>query len=69
MFFHSCAAAVGGSLQGEFGNAAEKAEAEDLSAAAGFGVLAGLLWIIGAGLVIARPMASMWVYGLRPCSS
>ncbi len=25
--------------------------------------MGGLLWIVGAGLVIAKPKASMWVYG------
>ena len=65
VFLQSCAAAIGGSLGEEFGESrAEITEAEDLSAAAGFGVLAGFLWIIGAGLVIARPKASMWLYGV-----
>jgi hypothetical protein len=64
VFFQSCAAAIGGSLQGEFGNAAEKAQAEDLSGGAAFGVLAGLLWVVGAGLVIAKPKASVWIYSV-----
>ena len=65
VFVQSCAAAIGGSLGEEFGESkAEITEAQDLSAAAGFGVLAALLWIVGAGLVMARPKASLWLYAV-----
>lgn len=64
VFFQSCAAAVGGGIGSEFAEtAAEKTEADNLSGAAGFGILGGLLWIVGAGLVISKPKASMWIYG------
>ena len=60
--FAQCAAAIGGSLGEEFGESrAEMREAEDLFAA-GFGVLAGFFWIVGAGLVIAKPKAAVWLY-------
>lgn len=65
VFVQSCAAGVGGSLGKELGqSAAEKADAEKLSGAAGFGVLGGLLWIVGAGLVMPKPRISMWLYGV-----
>lgn len=69
VLIQSCAAGIGGSLGEEFSESAtEKAAAEDLSAASGFGFLAVLLWVIGAGLVMAKPRISMWIYGVAALS-
>ena len=65
VFFQSCAATIGGSLGEEFGEGkAEITEAQDLGAAGGMGIFAAFLWLVGAGLVLARPKASMWIYGV-----
>lgn len=62
VWFQSCAAMVGGGLGEEFGTAAEKREARELSDASGAGLIAGILWVVGAGLVIARPNIARWVF-------
>lgn len=65
VFLQSCAATVGGALGEEFGEGnAEITEAQDLSAGGAFGMFAAFFWIVGAGLVIAKPKASMWLYGV-----
>lgn len=62
VWFQSCAAMVGGGLGEEFGTAAEKREARDLSDASGAGLVAGILWVVGAGLVMTRPNIARWVF-------
>jgi len=62
VWFQSCAAMVGGGLGEEFGTAKEKREAQDLSDASGAGLVAGIFWVVGAGLVIARPGIARWFY-------
>ena len=53
---------VGGGLGEEFGTAAEKREARELSDASGAGLVAGILWVVGAGLVMTRPNIARWVF-------
>ena len=53
---------VGGGLGEEFGSAAEKREARELSDASGAGLVAGILWVVGAGLVMTRPNIARWVF-------
>lgn len=62
VWFQSCAAMVGGGLGEEFGTAAEKREARELSDASGAGLVAGILWVVGAGLVMTRPSIARWVF-------
>ena len=65
VFLQSCAAGVGGSLGESFSETeAERKAAEDLSGAGGLGLFAALLWVVGAGLVIAVPKASIWIFGI-----
>jgi hypothetical protein len=62
----SCAVAAAGSISGslsEDGSAEQKA-AEDTSAGGGIGIFVGLLWIIGAGFVLAKPKASVWLFSV-----
>lgn len=60
----SCAISVGGSVSEEFSSSAvERQQAEDLSGAGGAGMLAALLWLIGAAFVMSRPKVAMWLYG------
>ncbi|MGI8623809.1 MAG: hypothetical protein ACR2NB_10080 [Solirubrobacteraceae bacterium] len=61
----SCAVAAGGSLAADLSTAAkDKQEAADLSGAGGAGVLAALMWLVAAGLVMSRPKASTWIFGV-----
>jgi len=62
VWFQSCAATVGGGLGEEFGSASERREAEDLTAAGGGGLIAGCLYVVGGGLVLARPGLARWFY-------
>ena len=65
VWFQSCAALVGGSLGEEFGQTArERSEAKELSDASGFGLVAGILWVAGAGLVLASPRMARWFYAV-----
>jgi hypothetical protein len=61
--FQSCAALLGGGMGEEFGETAkEKAEGKELSDASGAGLVAGIFWVVGAGLVMARPGIARWFY-------
>lgn len=61
----SCAVAVGGSIAQDLSTAAsDKQKAEDLAGAGGLGVFAALLWVVGAGFVMAKPKVSLWVFGI-----
>ena len=61
----SCALSVGGSVGEEFAqSSAERAEAEQLSGAAGLGFVSALLWLVGAGFVMSRPKVAVWLYGI-----
>jgi hypothetical protein len=62
VWFQSCAATVGGGLGEEFGSATERREGQDLTAAGGGGLIAGCLWVVGGGLVLARPGLARWFY-------
>ncbi len=62
VWFQSCALGVGGGLGEEFGTAADKREARELSDASGAGLVAGILWVVGAGLVMTRPNIARWVF-------
>src|SRR5215212_10118726 len=63
VWVQSCAAAVGSGLGKELAeNAKQKAEGQDLGAAAGAGLIAGCLWVVGGGLVLARPGIARWFY-------
>jgi hypothetical protein len=54
VFIQSCAVAAGGSIT----------EDEDMSAGGGFGILLAISWIVGAGLVLAKPKAAIWAFGV-----
>ena len=61
----SCAIAIGGGVAEDLSTAAkDKKEAEDLAGAGAMGVLAALMWLVAAGLVMSRPRASMWIFGV-----
>lgn len=61
----SCAIAVGGSIAEDLSTAGkDKQEAEDLAGAGAAGVFAALMWLVAAGLVISKPKASMWIFGV-----
>lgn len=61
----SCAVAAGGSIAAELSTAAEdKDEAEDIAGGGAAGVFAALLWLVAAALVLAKPKASMWLFGI-----
>lgn len=65
LFLQSLAVSVGGSVSEEFAqNSAQRQEAEQLSGAAGLGIVAALLWLVGAGFVISRPRVAVWLYGI-----
>ncbi len=52
VFIQSCAVAFSGSI----------AEDEDMAGGGGIGIFVGLLWLVGAGLVLGLPKAAMWVF-------
>jgi hypothetical protein len=54
VFLQSCAVSIGGSL----------GEDEDMSGGGGLGVLMSLAWIVGAGLVLNKPRAAVWAFGI-----
>lgn len=61
----SCAVAVGGGIAEDLSTAAEdKQEAQDIAGAGGLGVLAALMWLVGAALVMSKPRAAMWIFGV-----
>jgi hypothetical protein len=61
----SCAVAVGGGVAAELSTSIEdEEEAEALAGAGGLGVMAALLWLVGAALVMSRPKPSMWIFGV-----
>lgn len=61
----SCAVAVGGSVSESLSTAAaEKQEAQDIAGAGGIGVFAAFMWLVAAGLVMSKPKASMWIFGV-----
>ena len=61
----SCAIAAGGSIAEDLSTAAaDKKEAQDIAGAGSMGVLAALMWLVAAGLVMSKPRASMWIFGV-----
>jgi len=63
VWLQSCAALIGGGLGEEFSESAkEKAAGKELSDASGAGLIAGILWVVGAGLVMTRPGIARWFY-------
>lgn len=54
----SCAATVGGSIASGLGDT----RGDDLTGAGALGLLAALLWLVGAALVMAKPRVSMWLF-------
>jgi len=61
----SCAVAAGVSIAEDLSTAAkDKQEAEELAGAGGAGVIAALMWLVAAGLVMTKPRASMWIFGV-----
>ncbi len=54
VFVQSCAVAVGGSL----------GENEDMSGGGGLGIFLAISWIVGAGLVLGKPKAAVWAFGV-----
>ncbi len=62
----SCAVVAAGSIAGSLSEdgSREQKEADDISGLGGIGLLVGLLWIVGAGLVLTKPKASMWLYSI-----
>jgi hypothetical protein len=45
-------------------NSQDQQASKQISAAGGMGCLGALLWVFGAGFVIAKPKASMWIFGV-----
>ena len=61
----SCAVAVGGGIAEDLSTAAkDKQEAQDIAGAGGLGVLAALMWLVGAAFVMSKPRTAMWLFGV-----
>ena len=61
----SCAVAAGGSIAEDLSTAAkDKKEAADIAGAGAAGVFAALMWLVAAALVMSKPKASMWIFGV-----
>ncbi|MEX0621329.1 MAG: hypothetical protein WD181_07095 [Solirubrobacterales bacterium] len=54
VFVQSCAVSVGGSI----------AEDEDMAGGGALGIMLALTWVVGAGLVLSRPKAAIWAFGV-----
>jgi hypothetical protein len=65
LFIQSLVVSFGGSVGEEFAqSSAERQEAEQLSGAAGLGIVSALLWLVGAAFVMSRPKVAVWLYGI-----
>jgi hypothetical protein len=64
MFVQSCAVYAAGSIGANLSEGSEKTDMESTSSAGAVGILAALLWLIGAGFVLAKPRVSMWLFGI-----
>ena len=63
VWVQSCAGVVGGGFAEGFSqSASEKAESREMSEAGSVGLVAGVFWVIGAGLVMTRPGIARWFY-------
>jgi len=61
----SCALYAGGSIGEGLSTAAkDKKEAADIAGAGAAGVFAALMWLVAAALVMSKPKASMWIFGV-----
>ncbi len=54
VFVQSCAVSVGGSI----------GEDEDMAGGGGLGILLAISWAVGAGLVLGKPKAAIWAFGI-----
>jgi hypothetical protein len=64
MGVQSCAVYAAGSIGADLSEGSEKANMEDTSGAGAVGMFAALLWIIGAGFVLAKPKVSTWLFSI-----
>ena len=64
MGIQSCAVYAAGGIGAELSEGAEKTDLESTSSAGAVGMFAALLWIIGAGFVLAKPKMSIWLFGV-----
>jgi hypothetical protein len=64
MGVQSCAVYAAGGIGAELSEGAEKQTMENTSGAGATGMFAALLWIIGAGFVLARPKVSVWMFSI-----
>lgn len=59
----SLAVMAAGSLVSGFSDtAAEKSEGENMSASGAMGLVAAILWTVGAGFVLMKPKVSKWIF-------
>jgi hypothetical protein len=61
----SLAVAAGGSITSSLSDSsAEQKAGEDLAAGGSIGILVALLWLVAAALVLSKPKASSWIFGV-----
>lgn len=54
--------AAGSLLSNLSDTATEKKEGDDMAASGAMGILAAILWTVGAGFVLAKPKVSKWIF-------
>ena len=61
----SLAVSAGGSIVSSLSTtASDQKVGEDLAAGGAIGILAALMWLVAAALVMSKPKASAWIFGI-----